>query len=60
MFTTWVAGDDLFRRIEIALVASSIASMIAFGVALRAKLATGVVPSGASMMDAITDMPLET
>ena len=41
-------------------VASSIASMIAFGVALRAKLATGVVPSGASMMDAITDMPLET
>ena len=34
--------------------------MIAFGVALRAKLATGVVPSGASMMDAITDMPLET
>ena len=60
VFTTWVAGDDLFRRIEIALVTSSVASMIAFAVALRSKLATGVVPSGASMMDAITDMPLET
>ena len=42
------------------LVTSSVASMIAFAVALRSKLATGVVPSGASMMDAITDMPLET
>ena len=34
--------------------------MIAFGVALRSKLATGVVPSGGSMLEAITDMPLET
>jgi O-antigen/teichoic acid export membrane protein len=60
VFTTWVAGDDLFRRIEIALVTSSVASMIAFAVALRSKLAAGVIPSGASVMDAITDMPLET
>jgi O-antigen/teichoic acid export membrane protein len=60
IFTTWVAGDQLFRRIEIALVASSIASMIAFGLALRSKLAAGVVPTGASVMDAITTQPLET
>jgi O-antigen/teichoic acid export membrane protein len=60
VFTVWVAGDQLFRRIEIALLASSIASMIAFGVALRSKLATGVVPSGDSVMDAITTRPLET
>jgi O-antigen/teichoic acid export membrane protein len=59
-FTVWIAGDQLFRRIEIALLASSIASMIAFGVALRSKLATGVVPSGASVLDAITSRPLET
>ena len=60
VFTTWVAGDQLFRRIEIALVASSIASMVAFALALRSKLAAGVVPSGASVMDAITTQPLET
>ncbi|MGH9133810.1 MAG: lipopolysaccharide biosynthesis protein [Ilumatobacteraceae bacterium] len=60
VFTTWVAGDQLFRRIEIALLASSIASMIAFGLALRSKLADGVVPDGASVIEAITDMPLET
>jgi O-antigen/teichoic acid export membrane protein len=59
VLTTWIAGDQLFRRIEIALLASSITSMIAFGIALRSKLAGGIVPTGASMMDAITDMPLE-
>jgi O-antigen/teichoic acid export membrane protein len=59
-FTVWVAGDQLFKRIEIALLASSIASMASFAVALRWKLSGGIVPSGASMMDAITDMPLET
>jgi O-antigen/teichoic acid export membrane protein len=60
VLTTWVAGDQLFRRIEIALVVSSITSMITFGVVLRSKLATGAVPSGASVMDAITSRPLET
>ena len=59
-FTVWIAGDQLFRRIEIALLASSIASMIAFGIALRSKLAIGVVPSGASVIEAITSRPLET
>jgi hypothetical protein len=34
--------------------------MIAFGLALRSKLSAGVVPTGASMMDAITTQPLET
>ena len=60
VFTTWIAGDQLFRRIEIALVASSITAMITFGVVLRSKLATGVVPSGDSVMDAITSRPFET
>ena len=60
MITTWLSSDELFRRIEIGLLASSIAAMIAFGFALRHKLATGVVPTPDSVMDAITDMPFES
>jgi O-antigen/teichoic acid export membrane protein len=54
-----IAGDQLFRRIEIALLASSIVAMVAFGLALRHRFAVGAVPSGASVMEAITDMPFE-
>ena len=57
---TWLSSDELFRRVEIGLLLSSVASMAAFALALRHRLATGVVPDRDSMMDAITDMPLET
>jgi O-antigen/teichoic acid export membrane protein len=57
---TWLGSDDLFRRVELGLVASSVASLCAFAVALRSRLRSGQVPSGQSVMDAITDMPLET
>jgi O-antigen/teichoic acid export membrane protein len=57
---TWLSSDDLFRRVEIGLLLSSIASMGAFALALRHRLASGAVPDRDSMMDAITDMPLET
>lgn len=60
VLTTWLSTHDLFRRIELGLMASSGAAMIAFGMALKYKLSTGVVPSGSSVMDAITDMPFET
>lgn len=60
MLTTWLSSDELFRRIEIGLLASSIAAMIAFGVALRHKLSRGVVPTPDSVMDAITDMPFDS
>ena len=57
---TWLSSDDLFRRVEVGLLLSSIASMAAFAVALHYKLAAGAVPDADSMMDAITDMPLES
>ncbi|MEQ1701494.1 MAG: hypothetical protein ABMA25_15405 [Ilumatobacteraceae bacterium] len=60
VITTGLASDELFRRVELGLLASSIAAMIAFGIALRHKLATGVVPTPDSVMDAITDMPFES
>jgi len=57
---TWLNNEPLFRRIEIGLVASSTMGLLAFGLALRHKLRSGVVPSGASVIDAITDMPFES
>ena len=41
---TWLSSDDLFRRVEIGLLLSSIASMAAFALALRYRLASGVGP----------------
>jgi O-antigen/teichoic acid export membrane protein len=57
---TWLSSDEVFRRIEIGLVVSSTAALIAFAIALRQRLRTGATPDRDSMMDAITDMPFET
>jgi O-antigen/teichoic acid export membrane protein len=57
---TWLSSDNLYLRVELGLVTSSLAALLAFAVALRAKLRTGQVPSGETMMDAISNMPLET
>jgi len=54
-----VGPDQLFRRVEIALVASSIASLIAFALALRHRMRRGVTPSHDDLLAALTDMPLE-
>ncbi|MAT06326.1 MAG: hypothetical protein CL424_14910 [Acidimicrobiaceae bacterium] len=56
---TWLSSDLLFRRIEIGLVISSASALAIFAVALRRKLAAGAVPTSDSMMDAITDMPID-
>ncbi|HAN36008.1 MAG: hypothetical protein GYA65_02060 [Actinobacteria bacterium] len=57
---TWLSSDDLFRRIEYGLVASSMVAMVAFAVALRYKLRSGSEPTHASVMEAIIDMPFES
>jgi O-antigen/teichoic acid export membrane protein len=57
---TWLSSDQLFPRVEIGLVASSLAALCAFALALRSRLRSGEVPSGQSVMEALTDMPLET
>lgn len=57
---TYVSSDEVFRRVEIGLLASSMSAMLSFGLALRHKLMTGVTPDRDSMMDAITDMPFES
>ena len=57
---TWLSSDEVFRRIEIGLLISSICALTAFAIALRFKLRSGATPTQDSMMDAITDMPFET
>lgn len=57
---TWLSSDLLFRRIEIGLVTSSLTALVFFVVALNHKLRVGAVPTPGSLMDAITDMPLES
>src|SRR6185295_11031353 len=57
---TWLSSHELTRRVELGLVASSFAALCAFSLALRAKLRSGQLPSGASVMEAINNMPLET
>lgn len=60
VIVTWLSSDGLFRRIEFGLVASSVAALITFAIALRHKLRIGVEPSHGSMMDALIDMPFES
>lgn len=56
---TWLSGDDVFRRIEIGLVVSSVVALATFTATLRYRLHAGRTPDTASMMDAITDIPFE-
>ncbi len=57
---TWLGSDELFRRVELGLVASSLTALCAFALALRSRLRSGDLPSGQSVIEAINNMPLET
>ena len=56
---TWLSSNDLFRRIEYGLVASSAAALITFAVALRSRLRAGAALTHAGLMEAVSDLPLE-
>jgi hypothetical protein len=56
----WLSSDDVFRRVEIGVLLSSIAALTFFAFALRYKLHSGARPDDASVLEALTDMPLET
>ena len=50
LLATWLSSDDVFRRVEIGLLVSSVAAMAAFALALRHKLAIGAVPDTGSVL----------
>lgn len=54
VLVTWLSSNDLFRRIEYGLFASSVVSMIAFGIALKARLDAGANPDPDSLVEAAT------
>lgn len=57
---TWLSSDEVFRRIEIGLVVSSLMALASFALALHYRLRSGAEPSHQSVIEAITDMPFET
>jgi O-antigen/teichoic acid export membrane protein len=57
--STWLLGGSVFFRIEVGLLVGSAAAMVVFAWALRHRLALGATPDHGSVMEAITDMPLE-
>jgi hypothetical protein len=59
VITIMVAGDQLFRRIEIALVASSLTALVFFGIALKRRL-DSTVPVESGPIGPIPELPLET
>ena len=56
VLVTWLSSPELFRRIEYGLLFSSIAALLAFAIALRARLASGVVPDQGSVIEATTPL----
>ena len=54
--TTAVSSPELFRRIELGLLASSAAAVVAFALALRARLGADVAPDRGSIIEATAPM----
>jgi O-antigen/teichoic acid export membrane protein len=60
VITTSLVTGEVFRRVELGLLAGSLAAMVVFALALRNRLHSGAVPDAGSLMDAMTDMPFES
>ena len=59
VLVTWLGADDLYLRVELAAVTSSAAALAVFAVALRSRMASGDVPDTESVIEALTERPLE-
>ncbi|MFM1752817.1 MAG: hypothetical protein RL119_1779 [Actinomycetota bacterium] len=60
LLCVWLSSDDLYLRVEIGLVASSMAALAVFVVSLRRLLASGATLDSESLSDALSDRPLES
>jgi O-antigen/teichoic acid export membrane protein len=56
---TWLSSDLLFRRIEIGLVVSSLAALVFFAIALKARLARGLAALTEGSAGPLPEIPLE-
>ena len=56
---TWLSSKDVFLRVELGLVASSVAAALMFAGALRYRLAVDTGPDVGSLLEATSDVPYE-
>ena len=59
VLATWLSSNDLFLRVEIASVVSSTLALCVFAFALRRRIASGDTPDVESMIEAMSERPLE-
>jgi O-antigen/teichoic acid export membrane protein len=59
VLVAWLSSDDLYLRVELALVASSLAALLVFGWSIKNRLARGNRPDGESVIEAFAERPLE-
>ena len=57
VLVTWLSSDDLYLRVELGLVASSVASAVFFAFSLKSRLDHGETPDADSMLEARVDLP---
>ncbi len=58
--STWLIQGEVFRRVELGLLIGSASAMAVFAWSLQNRLRAGAVPSESSVLEAMTDMPLES
>ncbi|MEO8363821.1 MAG: hypothetical protein ABI570_05505 [Ilumatobacteraceae bacterium] len=59
VIVAWLSSDDLYLRVELALVGSSLVALISFVLALRVLMRKGVTPDAESMIVALSERPLD-
>ncbi len=59
VLVTSLSSNELYLRVELGLVASSIVACAAFALALQRRLSFGVAPDEGSLLEAATDVPYE-
>ena len=60
LLTLWLGGDELFRRIEIALVMSSLTALVVVQRRAQMALLDRCSPTVAGPIGPLPEMPLET
>jgi O-antigen/teichoic acid export membrane protein len=55
----WLSSNDLYLRVELALVASSLVSLAIFVASLKQKMSGNAIFNDASIIDALAERPLE-
>ena len=59
VLVAWLSSSDLYLRVELALVASSLVSLAIFVDALKQRMSGNAVFDDASIIDAFAERPLE-